>query len=114
MVYKARLHPDAIRPVGGHIYIGTPGAHNVQVPDGASGIMMQRHTDRDDLPTSQVYFDEHEVNTPMTGDDEGFSLPYGGAIVMFWFDPAVTKWFNFWIQTNGDLFYHFISPARPV
>lgn len=114
MTYRARLHPDAIRPVGAHVFVNTPGAYNIEVPDGASGIIMQRHTDRDGTVNSQVYFDEHEENTPMTAVDQGFSLPSGGGIVHWWFDPSVTKWFNFWLQANGELFYHFISPARPI
>lgn len=114
MVYRARLHPDALRPVTKHVFVNTPGAYNVEIPEGASGIIMQRHADRDGATNSQVYFDEHEVNEPMTDNDQGFTLPTGGVPLIMWFDPAVTKWFNFWIQANGELFYRFIAPARPI
>jgi len=110
MVYRARLHPDAVSPAGEHTFVEGIGAVNVAVPEGASGIIMQSHQAS---YTDVVYVDFHEVDTPMTGIDEGFIVPTTPYV--FWFDPARVKYFNFWISTTGvELYYKFITPARPI
>lgn len=114
MVYKARLHHDACRPQSDHAFVDTEGAYNVAVPEGATGIVMQRHADRDGIVNSQVYWDFHLDSEPMTAIDQGFSLPTGGALVQLWFDPATCRYLNFWLETNAELFYRFISAARPT
>ena len=114
MVYRARVHPDAVSPAGEHTFVEGVGAVNVAVPEGASGIIMQSHQDKAAPSyTDVVYGDFHEVSTPMTGIDQGFIVPTTPYI--FWFDPARVKYFNFWIRTTGvELYYKFINPARPI
>lgn len=111
---NTRTHPNAVSPAGSHVFIDTVGAHNVAVPDGASGIIVQSHQDKAN-PTyiDVVYADFHETNEPMTDIDQGFivpTIPY-----LLWFDPHRVKYFNFWIRSTGvELYYKFVAPARPI
>lgn len=110
---STRLHPDAVGMSSAHAFYDTDGAVNIAVPDGSSGVMLQAHYNKE-IPNTSVYWDFHEVNTPMTASDQGFALPGNNEVLLFWFDPNEITYFNFWLQSAAELMIKWIHPPRPI
>jgi len=110
-VTKPTLHPDAVVPVGNYAVYTTIGALNVAVPEGATGVMMQIHPDlANPLSDDVIYWMFNTSNTPMTGTDQGFILSGSNSFQVFWFDPSVVTYFNFWLGTaDVELYYRFVK-----
>jgi hypothetical protein len=72
---------------------------------------MQMHEDVNN-PTYDdvIYWNFSATNVPMTAADQGFILEEGGTQHVFWFDPALTTYFNFWLGSGDvELYYRFVK-----
>jgi hypothetical protein len=109
-IRNARIHRDAIVPVGVVTTITTNGATTLAVPTGATGIMMQgsfagaSYVEADDA----IYY---SLTAVQTAAGEGFSLGSTSEVTQFFFDPVQTPSVYVWLVDNAELTYLFISKA---
>ena len=109
-IRNARIHRDAIVPVGNVTTLTDNGATTLAVPTGATGIMMQGSL----AGASYVEADDgiyYSLTAVQTAAGEGFSLGSTLEVTQLMLDPVQTPSVYVWLVDNAELTYLFITKA---
>jgi hypothetical protein len=98
MPSNTRQHPDALIPVGNCTVDTTNGAKELEVPVGASGIIMQN------LATNGSYWSFQAMESAATG------FKFGTGRETVWFNHQTSSIFLF-LHNDDSIVYQFVAPV---
>jgi hypothetical protein len=110
-IRNARLHQNAIVPVGSLTTLTDNGATTLAVPTGATGIILQGN-----WASGTAYAEANDgiywsITAVQSAADQGFSLSTVNEPYTLWFDPVVTTSIYLWLVDNAVVHYQFVAKA---
>jgi hypothetical protein len=110
-IRNARIHRDAIVPIGSVTALTTNGATTLTVPTGATGIILQgawMSGTSYAAANDAIYY---SLTAVQTAAGEGFALGSDLGVTQLMFDPVQTPSVYVWLVDNAELTYLFITKA---
>ncbi len=105
MVVRHRLHHDAVSFVGTVVNVATDGASSIEVPEGASGILFQGHSEAPNSEHTYLSF-----SNEVTQEEEGLEVEEF-VWKVWWFNPRETTHIHIFNEVNAEFRYQFLKPA---
>ena len=110
-IRNARLHPDAIVPVGSTTVTSPNGAATLTAPVGATGIILQGQWASGTAYAAAndgIYWSLTAVQSEAS---QGFSLDTANTPFILWFNRDVTPYVYLWCVDNAVLTYLWVAKA---
>jgi hypothetical protein len=110
-IRNARLHPDAIVPVGDTTVLTANGATTLTVPAGATGVILQGQ-----WASGTAYAAANDgiywsITAVQSEAGTGFALDTVNTPFLLWFNPVETESVYLWLVDNAVLTYLFVARA---